>query len=150
MIPVIYKDTAPTDEQIMEVRNKLALYEQKSFGTYHDFYDKFYLRMVVMDKGDLAVGRKHMKPHIVMIRKGSCKVWDEDGVHIYTEGMSYKGRAGIRRVVLALEDLIWMNVHPNDTGGTDLAALEADLVEPRAVLPDGYSAPQLEEQQRVA
>jgi hypothetical protein len=110
-----------------DVRTLQALmlqYPQAELPTTHLFADGMYARILPRPAGTLIVGKVHKHEHFYIVTKGSVQV----GEQIYRAGDVIVSQPGTKRAVLALEDSICMTVHRTDK--TDLAEIEAELVEP--------------------
>lgn len=97
----------------------------------HDFIDGFYMRTVMLPKGTIVTSRVHKTEHPFFVLQGHVLVsvdaeeWDD--IYAFSSGIT---KAGTRRVVQALEDTVWMTIHPNKDNCKDISVLENRLVEP--------------------
>lgn len=110
---------------------------QAELPTSHYFADGMYCRVVERAAGVLIVGKVHKREHFYMVVKGSVAVV-QDGAErkVYHAPSIIVSRVGTKRAVLALEDSVCLTVHRTDK--TDLAEIEAELIEPS---PDALFGP---------
>jgi len=102
---------------------------QVDVGTRHVCDGGVYVRTVRLSKDTLATGKTHKHPHWVVLLRGRVLVTDTvTGVEEVHAPRLMEAPAGSRRVVLALTDCLWVNLH--ETPETDLDALEAALIAP--------------------
>lgn len=85
-----------------------------------------YTREITMPKGTLAVGKVHKKDHVVFLTKGKILVASKYGKEEYNAPCYAICKAGIQRVVLALEETTWVNVHYAE--GNTIEEIENELV----------------------
>jgi len=113
---------------IAEFRNKVMFLENKmlssdnenivkgnsdTFPLTHSFSDGVYIREMSMLKGSIVIGKIHNKSHTWFLMKGKIKVATEDSVVTYSAPTYVNAKAGAKRVIAAIEDSVFVNVHPN-------------------------------------
>ena len=113
---------------IAEFRNKVMSLENKmlssdnenivkgnsdTFPLTHSFSDGVYIREMSMLKGGIVIGKIHNKSHTWFLMKGKIKVATEDSVVTYSAPTYVNAKAGAKRVIAAIEDSVFVNVHPN-------------------------------------
>lgn len=103
---------------------------QKDMPVNHHFAPGVYLRELILDADDLVVGKLHKTQHFLLITKGRVECRTEDGMRMLEAGDIVETMPGMKRVLLAHEDTRMVTVHVTDK--TDLAAIEADVIEPEA------------------
>ena len=59
--------------------------------------------------------------------KGKLKIANEDGVVTYSAPTYVNANSGAKRVIIALEDSVFVNVHPNPDNITNIDELERIL-----------------------
>jgi len=97
----------------------------------HSFADGIYVREIFIPKGTVVVGKIHKHSHPNFLIKGRVRVLTEyDGVQILEAPLSMISKAGTKRVVEALEDVVWVTIHDNPTDTQDLAELEKHIIAP--------------------
>ena len=95
-----------------------------SFPLTHSFSDGVYIREMSMLKGGVVIGKIHNRSHTWFLMKGKIKVATEDEVITYSAPTYVNAKAGAKRVIIAIEDSIFVNVHPNPENITDIEKLE--------------------------
>lgn len=122
----------PTREQIESLGAFLESIEgghpAPDISTAHYFVGEVYGRSVTIPAETFLVGLPHKADHL-NVCVGDITVWTERGRERFTGAHVVKGRAGQMRVGFAHADTTWLSVHANHTGGEDLAAIEASLIE---------------------
>lgn len=113
---------------IAEFRNKVMSLENKmlssdnenivkgnsdTFPLTHSFSDGVYIREMSMLKGGIVIGKIHNKSHTWFLMKGKIKVATEDSVVTYSAPTYVNAKAGAKRVIAAIEDSVFVNIHPN-------------------------------------
>ena len=97
--------------------NKLAPLE-------HTFADGVYVRQMYMPKDTAVVGKIHKREHVWFLLQGCIGVATEDKIKEYEAPCYVVSPGGSKRVILALEDTIFVNIHPNPNNTQDLIELE--------------------------
>mgnify|MGYP003121412738 FL=1 len=97
--------------------NKLAPLE-------HTFADGVYVRQMYMPKDTAVVGKIHKREHVWFLLQGCISVATEDKTEEYEAPCYVVSPGGSKRVILALEDTIFINIHPNPSNTQDLIELE--------------------------
>ena len=124
---------APTRAQIVDleraIRDKL---EPVPYETIHTYAPGLYIRTVRMPAGAVATGRVHTTEHAFFVTKGEMTVASETGVQLVGPGFQCISKPGTKRAVYCHTDVECSNVHV--TTETDIAKLEAALVEPAELL----------------
>lgn len=70
-----------------------------------------YAREMFIPKGTLIVGKIHRHQHLNFIQKGKVSVATEFGVKYLEAPCTFVSEVGLKRVVIAEEDTIWVTVH---------------------------------------
>ena len=84
-------------------------------------------------QGVFVVGAEHLTEHFNVVLTGHAKVLMDGVVHDIKAPCSFVSKAGVRKVLWVLEDMVWATIHP--TTETDIATLERTLVkQPTQVL----------------
>lgn len=121
---------------ILKVESKLTQVEGAKVGkttesimpTIHHFAPGIYGREIYLPKGSRVIGKLHRHSHLNILAHGRVKVATEDGIEELASPCIWTSNAGTKRVVIALEDSIWICVHPTET--TDLDKIEAATIAP--------------------
>jgi mannose-6-phosphate isomerase-like protein (cupin superfamily) len=99
----------------------------------HFFAPGMYLRELVVPAGMLMVGKIHKHEHFLLVLKGRAEVISEFGRVVVEAGHISISPAGVKRVVLALEDTQFVTVHVNKDDSQDLAVIEAAHIDPEVL-----------------
>lgn len=95
----------------------------------HHYTDGVYCRTVLMNAGELIVGKIHKKEHIVVVSAGRASVISEEfGSKEIVAPAVFKSPPGVKRVLLIHEDMIWTTIHKNASNTEDLGILEEELI----------------------
>ena len=92
----------------------------------HHLSDGLYLRKMVMPVGALVIGKIHKHEHQIVVLSGHVLVVTEDGIDDLRGGDLRIYRAGIKRVLYADEETVWLNIHP--TSKATIEEIEDELV----------------------
>jgi len=94
----------------------------------HHFAPGVYLRQIFMPAGTFVVGHRHKTEHFNIILQGRVRLLVDGKVVEYAAPYTFVSQAGVQKVLYVLEDTIWQTIH--QTEETDIATLEAEIVEP--------------------
>lgn len=95
------------------------------FPLFHEFADGIYTREIHLPKGYILVGKLHNHEAMVYMLKGKVLVADEFGVRMVEAPCQFVSKAGIKRVGLVIEDVVWVDIHHTDK--TTVEEAEAEL-----------------------
>lgn len=98
-----------------------------TFPLTHSFSDGVYIREMSMLEGGIVIGKIHNRSHTWFLMKGKLKIANEDGVVTYSAPTYVNAVSGAKRVIIALEDSVFVNVHPNPDNITNIDELERIL-----------------------
>ena len=101
---------------------------QIEIKTTHHFAPGVYMREIFIPKGTTLTGKIHKTEHMNILSQGEMSVWTEDGVKRLKSSTVIKSSPGIKRVGFAHEDSVWITVHPNVDGETDVEKIENMLI----------------------
>ena len=90
----------------------------------HSFSDGIYIREIFIGKGMLAIGKIHKSDHTFFLMKGKLLLCTEEGIKEIEAPFYGNAVAGTKRVVVAVEDAVFVNVHPNPSNITEIEKLE--------------------------
>ena len=110
------------------VSNNGDIVRSKEFPLKHSFADGIYVRQMLMKKDSVVVGAIHNHLHVWFLLTGHITVATEDSTQDYVSPCYVVSTPGIKRVILANEESIFVNVHKNPTNTQDLDKLEAEIV----------------------
>ena len=94
----------------------------------HTFADGVYIRQMDMIKGSVVVGAIHKHLHAWFLLTGHVTVATEDTTEDYIAPCYVVSTPGVKRVILANEDSIFVNVHKNPSNTKDIDQLEKEIV----------------------
>jgi hypothetical protein len=129
----IESGATPTREQITRLQEAMLPIQCPQPEPTHFFAPGMYLRELTVPAGMLLVGKIHKHSHFLVVTKGRAEVISEFGRTIVEPGHISVSQAGVKRVVLALEDTQFITVHLNSTDTEDLAVIEAEHIEPEVL-----------------
>lgn len=92
----------------------------------HFFGTGVYGRKLFIPKGNLIVSKIHRGKTLNVIIEGVISVISEHGYHTYIAPHIFVSDPYTKRVVIALEDTIWLTAH--GTHQTDLEKVEEELI----------------------
>ena len=98
------------------------------FPLKHTFADGIYVRQMDMVAGSLVVGAIHNHLHIWFLLTGHLAVSTEDTVEEFVAPCYVVAKPGSKRVIYAIEDSIFVNIHKNPKNIKDIKKLEAEIV----------------------
>lgn len=129
-------------EAIQRLQAEMLPMPQQELPPEHSFGPGFYARTLRIPAGTVIVGRTHAREHIFMLTQGEMELCTEDGrQHVKAPFMAVC-RAGLKRVGVALTDVVGSNIHITDE--TDLEKLESLLIASELVAIDAPAAHRLE------
>ena len=96
----------------------------KHFPLKHSFSEGVYIREMLMKKGGIVIGKLHKYSHTWFLMQGELTVATDEGTKEYIAPCYVNAPAGAKRVIYAIEDSVFINVHPNPINITDIEQLE--------------------------
>lgn len=99
-----------------------------NFKYKHTFADGIYVREMFIPKGEMVIGAIHKHLHVWILLSGNIKVATEDSVKEYKAPCTVLSRPGVKRVIYAVEDSTFTNIHKNPSDSQDLKQLEKEIV----------------------
>ena len=116
------------EKQMLDSDNPLIVKgNSNAFPLTHSFSDGVYIREMSMLKDGIVIGKIHNRSHTWFLMKGKLKIANEDGVVTYSAPTYVNAGSGAKRVIIALEDSVFVNVHPNPDNITNIDELEKIL-----------------------
>lgn len=100
----------------------------EDFPLKHSFADGIYIRQMNMEKDSVVVGAIHNHLHVWFLLTGHITVATEDNIEDYIAPCYVTSTPGVKRVIYANEESIFVNVHKNPTNTQDLDKLESEIV----------------------
>lgn len=97
----------------------------------HHFSPGVYTREIFIPRGVCVVGAIHRHAHMNIIAAGTCAVFTEfAGTERLVAPHTFVSKVGTKRIVLAIEDTIWLTVHENADNEIDTDKLVDRLTVP--------------------
>ena len=94
----------------------------------HSFADGIYIRQMDMIKNSVVVGAIHKHLHVWFLLTGHVTIATEDKTENYIAPCYVVSTPGVKRVILANEDSIFVNIHKNPSNTKNLDKLEKEIV----------------------
>ena len=145
MYPCTYKWPAPapaTDQSRPEFRESVQRLQASMFDINggadglescpltHHFAPGVYMREMLIPAGTTIVGKLHRHAHHNLVLRGLAVVATEFGDKVVKGGDVFVSQPGTKRAVRAIEDTVWITVHPNVSDTQDLSAIEEYVIAP--------------------
>jgi len=112
----------------IEGDGKQVVTDSKIAPIKHTFADGVYIRQMDMAKESIVVGAIHKHLHVWFLLTGHITVATEDTTEDYIAPCYVVSTPGIKRVILANEDSIFVNAHKNPSNTQDIDKLEKEIV----------------------
>lgn len=126
----------PSREQILKLQAAMIPIQCEQPEPIHRFAPGMYMRELTVPAGMLIVGKTHRHDHFLLVMSGRAEVISEFGREIVEAGHISLSKAGVKRVVLALEDTRFICMHHNPSDTEDLEVIEGEHIDASA---DGLS-----------
>ena len=94
----------------------------------HTFADGVYIRQMDIAKDTVVVGAIHKHLHVWFLLTGHVTIATENTTEDYIAPCYIVSTPGVKRVILANEDSIFVNVHKNPSNTQDIKKLEKEIV----------------------
>lgn len=121
----------PSRQAIETLESHMVGFPQVEIPVQHRFAQGMYVREITIPKDTLMTGKVHLFEHVSIMLSGDMTVLTETGMQRITGHNVFVSPPGTKRVGYAHEETKWLTVHATDE--TDVAVLEATLVEPWAL-----------------
>jgi hypothetical protein len=108
----------------------------------HYYAHGTYTRELFLPKGSVVVGKIHRHTCTNILLQGKVLAVTDELSQELTAPLVFVSGPGVKKAVYALEDSIWLNVHPWD-GEADLEQIENDVIIP------SYEALEQEQNQMI-
>lgn len=128
--PVVIPSDAPTRAQIQRLQSAMAPVHCEQPEPEHIFHPGWYERRLLVPAGMCIVGKIHRHDHPVGVIRGHALIVSEFGREEVRTGYWAVSRSGVKRIVLAFEDTLFVTLHRNESNTRDLAQIEAEHIEP--------------------
>lgn len=119
----------PTLQDIKTLQEFASHLPQVEYPVFHHHSEHIYLREFKMPAGHYVIGKEHKTRHLNILAQGRCTVWTVHGRHDLNADrgpVTFESMAGVKKVVLAHTDIVWMTIHQTDE--TDQDKLEGDII----------------------
>ena len=94
----------------------------------HYFAPGLYLREITIPMGVCLTGKIHKTEHLCILSKGRVSVWTDEGMKTLEASSVVHSLPGIKRVLYAHEESVWINCHFNPENISDLEKIESHYV----------------------
>lgn len=105
-----------------------TIVHSNEFPLKHTFADGIYVRQMDMKAGSAVVGAIHNHLHVWFLLTGHLAVATEDDVEEFISPCYVLAKPGSKRVIYAMEDSIFVNIHKNPNNIKDIDKLEKEIV----------------------
>ena len=99
-----------------------------NFPMKHTFADGIYIRQMDMETGSMVVGAIHNHLHVWFLLTGHLAVATEESIEEFVAPCYVLATPGAKRVIYAMEDSIFVNIHKNPENIKDIKKLEDEIV----------------------
>jgi len=100
----------------------------EEFPLKHSFADGIYIRQMGMKKDSVVVGAIHNHLHAWFLLTGKIVVITENKEEEFISPCYVVSTPGVKRVICAVEESIFVNIHKNPSNTQNLDELEAEIV----------------------
>jgi quercetin dioxygenase-like cupin family protein len=126
-VQTVDRDKILTFEKEMSTLPDVFYGDSESCPLTHKFAEGVYVREIFIPKGMCVVGKIHKHSHPNFLLKGEvCVITEAGGKEYLKAPLSIISPAGIKRIVLAVKDTVWVTVHV--TSETDLEKIEEEVI----------------------
>lgn len=111
-----------------ELSEKMRRLEQVECKETHNFSDGVYVRELFIPKGTIILGKRHRYETCNILLSGSLQLYMGKGVgdKQINAPLLFNSNPGVRKLAYALEDTVFLNIHP--TNETDLEKIEKEFI----------------------
>ena len=117
------------DKAVSEVVKTLTEMEQVECPLEHRFSPGVYVRQITMPAGAFVIGHKHKTQHFNIVMSGRARVMMNGIIEEVAAPCMFESQAGVQKVLLIEEDMIWATVHANPENCQDVVKLEEELID---------------------
>ena len=135
-VRIVGTNRGATRDEIMGMENFLRAQEGAIIGDSntcplkHSFSDGLYVREIFIPAGYFVIGKIHKHDHPNFLMSGTVNVITEFESMTLSGPLSLISKAGTKRALYAVTDLVWVTVHLNPTNTQDLKDLEEEIIAP--------------------
>lgn len=120
----------PSREKIVALQESMKEIQCEQPEPHHFFATGMYARELTVPAGMLIVGKIHRHEHFLFVLNGRAEVISEFGRFTVEAGHISVSPAGVKRIVLAMEDTKFVTVHLNKDDSQDLEVIEREHIQP--------------------
>lgn len=120
----------PTRDKIVALQESMKKIQCEQPEPHHFFAPGMYARELTVPAGMLIVGKIHRHEHFLFVLSGRAEVISEFGRFVVEAGHISVSPAGVKRIVLAMEDTKFVTVHLNKDDSQDLEVIEREHIQP--------------------
>ena len=105
-----------------------SIVHSKNFPLKHTFADGVYIRQMDMKAESMVVGAIHNHLHVWFLLTGKLAIATEKTIEEFISPCYVLAEPGSKRVIYAIEDSTFVNVHKNPSNTQDIEQLEKEIV----------------------
>tara|TARA_R110000772_G_scaffold40784_2_gene95200 strand:- start:18 stop:482 length:465 start_codon:yes stop_codon:yes gene_type:complete len=105
-----------------------SIVRSEQFPLKHSFADGIYIRQMGMDKDSVVVGAIHNHLHAWFLLTGKITIITESSQEEFIAPCYVVSTPGVKRVIYAEEESLFVNIHKNPSNTQNLDELEAQIV----------------------
>ena len=105
-----------------------SIIHSKNFPLKHTFADGVYIRQMDMKAESMVVGAIHNHLHVWFLLTGKLAIATEKTIEEFISPCYVLAEPGSKRVIYAIEDSTFVNVHKNPKNIKDIKKLEDEIV----------------------
>lgn len=120
----------PTLEEIERLQAAMVPIHCEQPEPQHIFHDGWYERRLLLPAGMLIVGKVHRHAHPVGVIYGRALLLSQLARDEVSTGFFSVSAPGVKRIVLAIEDTLFVTLHRNESNTRDLSLIEAEHIIP--------------------
>ena len=105
-----------------------SIVRSEQFPLKHSFADGIYIRQMGMDKDSVVVGAIHNHLHAWFLLTGKITIITESSQEEFIAPCHVVSTPGVKRVIYAEEESLFVNIHKNPSNTQNLDELEAQIV----------------------
>ena len=94
----------------------------------HSFADQLYIRQMDMKAGHIVIGAIHNHKHVWFLMSGRVIINNNGDIIEHVAPCYTISEPGSKRLIYAVEDSTFVNVHKNPSNTQDIDQLEKDIV----------------------
>lgn len=108
--------------------NRIAKGNSDMFPLKHYFVEGLYIREMFIKKNSFLIGKIHKHDHVWFLLKGKLLIITENDEKEIKAPFFSTSLAGTKKVGHALEDCVFVNIHPNVSNEKDIDKIEKNIV----------------------